>query len=351
MRNPELSTGTQEQLRCPVCRGKLRTADATFLCTRSDCAARFPVVDGVPILLNEARSVFSTSDFLLRRDTTFQLHRNRVERLLHGLLDLLPDISGSVGAKRNYASFTDSLLQQTPAPKVLIIGGSILGEGMTPLTINPAFELIATDVSFGPLTVLVCDAHDIPFDDETFDGVVVQAVLEHVVDPYRCVGEIHRVLKKQGMIYAETPFMQQVHMGRHDFTRFTHSGHRRLFRHFDEISSGAIGGPGMALAWSYEHFLLSFATSRTLRGLARAFARLTAFYLKYFDYYLIDQPGALDAASGFFFMGRKGGRTLSDRELIGYYKGADSRRTGSTSVAANRPTEPARATALDIPVH
>jgi len=182
--------------------------------------------------------------------------------------------------------------------------------------------LVATDVSFGPLTVLVCDAHDIPFEDETFDGVIVQAVLEHVVDPYRCVEEIYRVLKQRGLVYAETPFMQQVHMGRYDFTRFTHSGHRRVFRRFDEVASGPVAGPGMALAWSYEYFLLSFTTSRPLRGVLRGFARLTSFYLKYFDYYLVGRPATIDAASGFYFLGRKAQGVLPDRELIQYYKGA-----------------------------
>ncbi len=125
-------------------------------------------------------------------------------------------------------------------------------------------------------------------------------------------------------MYAETPFMQQVHMGRYDFTRFTHSGHRRVFRRFDEIASGPVCGPGMALAWSYQYFLLSFTASRPLRGVMRAFARLTSFYLKYVDYYLVNKSAAIDAASGFYFIGRKGGRILSDRELIRYYKGAMS---------------------------
>ncbi len=84
--------------------------------------------------------------------------------------------------------------------------------------------------------------------DESFDGVICQAVLEHVLDPYRCVEEIHRVLRPNGLVYAETPFMQQVHGGTHDFTRFTHLGHRRLFRKFAEVDSGVVCGPGMALA-------------------------------------------------------------------------------------------------------
>ena len=78
----------------------------------------------------------------------------------------------------------------------------------------------------------------------------------------------------------------------------------------------------MALAWSYQYFLLSFATSRIMRGLLRAFAQLTSFHLKYLDSILLGKRGSIDAASGFFFLGRKEGRTLSDRELIQYYKGA-----------------------------
>jgi ubiquinone/menaquinone biosynthesis C-methylase UbiE len=187
---------------------------------------------------------------------------------------------------------------------------------------NGSVDLVEIDVSFGQRTMLICDAHDIPFDDESFDGVIVQAVLEHVVDPYRCVDEIHRVLRRDGVVYAETPFLQQVHGGAYDFTRFTHLGHRRLFRRFDEIDSGAACGPGMALAWSYEYFLLSFAQSRVSRAVLAAFSKLTSFYLKYLDEYLIHKAGAIDAASGTYFMGRKGTHVLSDRELIGLYKGA-----------------------------
>ena len=116
--------------------------------------------------------------------------------------------------------------------------------------------------------------------------------------------------------------MQQVHGGRYDFTRFTHLGHRRLFRKFAEVDSGAVCGPGMALAWSYQYFLLSFTRSRALRKLIQMFAALTAFYLKYFDSYLVERSGALDAASGCYFLGRKSDETLSDRELVKLYRGA-----------------------------
>ena len=146
-------------------------------------------------------------------------------------------------------------------------------------------------------------------------------MLEHVLDPHRCVNEIFRVLKPSGIVYAETPFMQQVHMRQYDFTRFTHLGHRRLFRHFEEIKSGPTGGPGMALAWSYTWFLRSFATSSVMVYFLTFFAYLTSFFLKYFDYILINKPGGYDAASQFFFLGKKSKNLLSDKDLIKQFRG------------------------------
>jgi SAM-dependent methyltransferase len=224
-------------------------------------------------------------------------------------------------AERNFKMFASLLIEQTSSPRVLVVGGSTLGEGLSNLLAYPAIELVETDVTFGPRTSLICDAHDIPFMPESFDGVIIQAVLEHVLDPYRCVEEIYRVLKPQGLVYSETPFMQQVHEGRYDFARFTHLGHRRLFRMFSEIESGAVSGSGSALAWSYSYFLRSFTTSKFTKNFLEVFARLTSFYLKYFDYFLLDKPGILDAATGYYFFGRKNETPLPDRDLIKQFRG------------------------------
>jgi len=164
--------------------------------------------------------------------------------------------------------------------------------------------------------------HDLPFADASFDAAILQAVLEHVADPYRCVEEIHRVLRPAGLVYAETPFMQQVHGGCYDFTRFTDLGHRRLFRRFAEIERGAGGGTGMAMAWSYQYFLLSFVRSHGMRLFLQAFAGCTAFWLKYFDAWLIDRPGTQDAAAAYFFLGQRSDENLSDRTLLASYRGA-----------------------------
>jgi len=281
------------------------------------------------VLLNEESSLFSAEGFVSGPDTTLNVWRSNVEKAVSRLI---PSINNNIKARQNYDRFASLLLSQSTSPIVLVVGGSVLGKGVESLVQNHSLELIETDVSFGPRTVLICDAHDIPFENASFDGVVVQAVLEHVIDPYMCVEEIYRVLKSHGLVYAETAFMQQVHMGRYDFTRFTHLGHRRLFRRFEEIDSGAVCGPGMALAWSYQYFLLSFTNLRILRALLRIFAGLTSFYIQYFDYHLVDKAGALDAAAGYYFMGRKGSRTLTDRELMTLYRGAIQSDLSSTGM-------------------
>lgn len=315
----QISAAARQLLRCPTCHHDLAYSEVQLSCVNAECSTRYPLQDGIPILIAEQASVFSISDFTSHRNTYFSnLQESKLKKFLRSLR---PTISNNVKGRANYLKFKDILLAGSAAPRVLVLGGSILGDGMEPLADSPAIELIETDISFGPRTMMICDAHDIPFADETFDGVIVQAVLEHVVDPHRCCDEIYRVLKKHGVVYAETPFMQQVHGGRYDFTRFTYLGHRRLFRHFEELDSGAVCGPGMALAWSYKYFLFSFTTFKPLRKILGLFAHMTSFYLKYFDHYLVDKPAALDAASGFYFVGRKSEQVLSDRELLKLYKG------------------------------
>ena len=108
---------------------------------------------------------------------------------------------------------------------------------------------------------MVLDAHDIPFDDSTFDAVVAEAVLEHVVDPYACAGEIWRVLKPRGVVYAETPSCSRSTVG--DTTsrasRRSVIGVSSVVR---EVDSGVILGPGTSLAWSWTYFHRASAEAR-----------------------------------------------------------------------------------------
>jgi SAM-dependent methyltransferase len=177
--------------------------------------------------------------------------------------------------------------------------------------------ILETDVSLAGSAKIVCDGSDLPFEDGSFDLIVCVAVLEHVL-------EFHRVLRSDGIVYASTPFMQQVHMGEYDFTRFTRSGHRWLFRDFDEISSGMSNGPASALVWSLEYFLMSWSASVAWRRIAKALTRILFGWLNWLDHLLVRREPALDGAGGFYFIGRRAEQvTLQARDMLGYYRGAD----------------------------
>jgi uncharacterized protein YbaR (Trm112 family) len=302
---------------CPKCKAAFKSFNDRSYIQCELCGSTYPIVDGIPILLNSESSIFNIDEIVQNRIRK----TNYGSRMTDRISKLLPEISKNIVAKDNYDILKNMLVKKRCKPLVLVIGGRIVGQGMQWLLDSSEIDFIETDVGFGPRTLVICDAHDLPFSDQRFDAVVAQAVLEHVADPVHCVDEIHRVLKDDGLVYAETPFMQQVHAGAYDFTRFTHLGHRRLFRKFDEIVSGTVGGPATVLAWSYEYFFLSFATSRVWRKVLAAFARCTGFWLKYLDRLFVNKRGAYDGVSGNYFLGRKASHVLSDQELIKQYRG------------------------------
>ena len=304
-----------EIIACPRCKGDLEIS-SEIRC--NPCRLNFPIVEDVPVFINEENSLFRIEDFRQKRNTTYNSQNSSWKK---SFKKLIPSINLNVISQENFRKFAAQLRQENSNPRLLIIGGGVVGEGFEVENFSGDILLIETDVAFGERTNLICDAHDLPFKNGMFDGVIAQAVLEHVLDPIMCVNEIERVLKKDGMVYAETPFMQQVHAGRFDFIRFTHLGHRRLFRAFEELESGSACGAGMVLAWSYCYFLQSFFQNRTLQQFAFAFGSLTGFWLKYFDYFLTKKAGSFDSASSYYFWGRKTGRILDDKQLIEGYKG------------------------------
>ena len=50
-----------------------------------------------------------------------------------------------------------------------------------------------------------CDAHDLPFSNESFDVIVSLQVIEHLKKPESFFKETKRVLKKEGVLIISTP--------------------------------------------------------------------------------------------------------------------------------------------------
>ncbi len=310
-----------ELLCCPTCKGAFAPATGEVLpCGDARCGKRFPIVDGRPVLIDEDRSVFHHRDYQPGQAAPLKAGAGRAGALRRWV-SRLPSPGVNLSAVRCFETMKRLLLERSSAPVVLLVGGGFQGKGMKALTGEPALRLVNVDPSPDSAALIFCDAHDLPFRDGSVDAVVAQAVLEHVADPWRCVEEIHRLLKPNGIVYAETPFMQQVHLYGYDFTRFSHMGHRRLFRRFAELESGAVAGPGTALAWAWRYFLASWTRSRPLAKALALFGRITAFVFEVTDHIFGQRPGALDAASCIYFLGTRAETVVSDRELIAGYRG------------------------------
>src|SRR5262245_47722046 len=156
-----ISEEVQKLLRCPVCHATLQVAGQALDCIGPSCGACFPLVDGIPVLIDERSSVFSLDDFVSRRGTFFANVSGRESTLKKALRRCIPTIDNNVKAEENYIRLRELLLGQSTSPRVLVLGGGIPGEGMQILAGTKNIELVETDASFGPRTRLICDAHDI----------------------------------------------------------------------------------------------------------------------------------------------------------------------------------------------
>lgn len=155
----------------------------------------FPIVGGQPVLVDFDRSILDRRSF-----TPMQRASSPVPRRGNSIRALKAQLLGSARiSRRNFDRFADLVRSDQNEPRrILMIGAASQGIGADELYSDDSLGLIAFDIYPSSLTQLVADAHAVPLADSCVDGVVIQAVLEHVLDPQRVVEEIVRVLKPGG---------------------------------------------------------------------------------------------------------------------------------------------------------
>lgn len=303
-----------DKLRCPCCGSSFQQRGEQLFCSNAACDHAnepFMTLSGQPVLVNFRESMFLRSTYA-GGSTPITRPLGLPGRLLDMFRENLYGANRPAEAK---AGEVIERLRETPDAVLLVIGGGTAGSGTRELYAASDLRIIGLDVFPTELTTMVADGHRLPFADASIDAVWIQAVLEHVLDPQMCVAEIHRVLKPDGIIYADTPFMQQVHGGAFDFHRYSLNGHRWLLRNFSQIDAGAVGGAGVSLLWALRYFFLSFGMPNKV---ATALT-LPFFWLRYFDR-ITTRNGNADAANGVYFLGRKSSVPMSQKEIVEYYR-------------------------------
>lgn len=95
---------------------------------------------------------------------------------------------------------------------------------------------VAEAVSFGMRDhpdIVHFDGVNIPFPDQSWDGIICTEVLEHTVDPEALIAEMYRVLRPGGTILITVPFAARVHHAPHDYQRFTRFRLARMLSDFE----------------------------------------------------------------------------------------------------------------------
>lgn len=308
-----------EILACPSCRELLSIKGREICCTNALChysKSNFPFINDKPVLVDFENSIIQLEHLitfdgssLVKRNENFSSFNKSIKKLLNGSNQI------TLG---NFNKL-DELISGKLNPLILIVGGGTVGAGCEEFIQKYRHKTISFDVYNSSNVDFIADGHSIPFLDNSFDLVIIQAVLEHVFDPTSVVAECYRVIKPNGYIYAETPFLQHVHEGAYDFTRYTVLGHRILFKRFATISIGFVSGLGQSLLWSLDFFISGLFRTRK----AGKLAKVVFFWVRWFEKLIPDEWNS-DGACGCYFLGQKSSLKNEKKvsEFLAQYDGA-----------------------------
>ncbi len=187
-------------LACPACHGPLTRQPDVLRCAA--CAAAYPVASGVPIFVDQqASGLAAPHEAELRRLPGYAKWKER--QIIKALLD--DQVVVDVGA-----------------------GNQVLDDPC----------IVRMDVGHHPFVDVVGDVHRLPFGDESVDFVLAGAVFEHLHQPFEAAGEIFRVLKPGGYVYADCNFLFAYHGYPHHYFGATPQGLRSVFRQFTALDVG-----------------------------------------------------------------------------------------------------------------
>ncbi len=96
--------------------------------------------------------------------------------------------------------------------------------------IDSSDEAIAAAAKRGRSVTMASADDALPFEDGQFDGVILKDVLEHVANPVAVVGEVRRVLRPGGRVFASSPDAQRWVWDDYTHRRpFTRKAFRMMF--------------------------------------------------------------------------------------------------------------------------
>lgn len=88
---------------------------------------------------------------------------------------------------------------------------------------------------FSPIVDVKADILDLPFEDESYDIVFCNHVLEHIQDDRKAMSELYRVMRKGGWGILQVPMKTSLQETYEDFSVTDPKERQRLFGQYDHV--------------------------------------------------------------------------------------------------------------------
>ena len=117
--------------------------------------------------------------------------------------------------------------------------------------IDDILPLISDNANILDVQYPVVDMQNMPYNDDSFDFVISDQVIEHLEDPQKAVWESHRVLKNGGLAIHTSCFINYIHCCPKDLWRFSPEALKLLCKDFTEIICCEGWGNRLAIVLSF----------------------------------------------------------------------------------------------------
>ncbi|NAW51028.1 methyltransferase domain-containing protein [Elizabethkingia argentiflava] len=88
---------------------------------------------------------------------------------------------------------------------------------------------------FSPIVDVKADILDLPFEDESFDIIICNHVLEHIVEDTKAMGELYRVMRKGGWGVFQVPMRPHVEDTYENFSITDPKERQKHFGQYDHV--------------------------------------------------------------------------------------------------------------------
>lgn len=88
---------------------------------------------------------------------------------------------------------------------------------------------------FSPIVDVKTDILDLPFEDNSFDVIICNHVLEHIIDDKKAMSELYRVMKPKGWGIIQVPMKNSLEKTYEDFTITDPKERQKHFGQYDHV--------------------------------------------------------------------------------------------------------------------